>query len=81
MPRAGRLAAPEASAKRKSKLCGSRVTVDVALDDDRVAELAQDVRACASVRPRPRCWEEHVIGARVSELELARDQLSRYAEV
>lgn len=29
MPRAGRLAAPDASAEKVSKLCGSRIVVDV----------------------------------------------------
>ena len=48
MPGAGRLDAPEGSATRVAKLCGSRVTVDVALDSQgRVSRFAQDVKACA----------------------------------
>ncbi|WP_164146038.1 iron-sulfur cluster assembly scaffold protein, partial [Stenotrophomonas maltophilia] len=47
MPRAGRLAAPDASAEKVSKLCGSRIVVDVTMDGDRVADFAQDVKACA----------------------------------
>ena len=47
MPRAGRLAAPDASSEKVSKLCGSRVTVDLKLSDGRVVDFAQDVKACA----------------------------------
>lgn len=76
MPRAGRLARPDASAERVSKLCGSRVTVDVALEDDRVIDFAQDVKACALGQASAAVLGAHVIGATVAELQLARDQLS-----
>ena len=33
MPRSGRLAAPDASSEKISKLCGSRVLVDLTLKD------------------------------------------------
>jgi NifU-like protein involved in Fe-S cluster formation len=33
MPRAGRLAAPDASAEKTAKLCGSRIVVDVSVED------------------------------------------------
>ena len=36
IPRIGRLAAPQATATRHSKLCGSKITVDLVLDGDRV---------------------------------------------
>lgn len=76
MPRAGRLARPDASAERVSKLCGSRVTVDLALEDDRVVDFAQDVKACALGQASAAVLGAHVIGATVAELQLARDQLS-----
>ena len=47
MPRAGRLAAPDASSEKVSKLCGSRVIVDLKLSDGHVVDFAQDVKACA----------------------------------
>ena len=46
-PRLGRLADPDGSAEKVSKLCGSRVVVDVKVDGDRVTDFAQDVKACA----------------------------------
>ena len=76
MPRAGRLAAPEGSAERVAKLCGSTVVVDVVLDDQgRVADFAQDVRACALGQACAAIVGEAVIGATLDELETARDQL------
>lgn len=75
MPRAGRLASPQGSSEKVSKLCGSRVTVDVVLADGRVADFAQDVKACALGQASAAVLGEHVIGASVAELEAARDAL------
>jgi NifU-like protein involved in Fe-S cluster formation len=75
MPRAGRLAAPDASAEKVSKLCGSRVTVDVRLKDGRIADYAQDVKACALGQAAAAIMGEHALGASVEEIESARDAL------
>jgi NifU-like protein involved in Fe-S cluster formation len=75
MPRAGRLAAPQASAERVSKLCGSRALVDIVLEDGRVADYAQEVEACALGQAVAAIVGAHVIGASVDELEAARDGL------
>jgi NifU-like protein involved in Fe-S cluster formation len=75
MPRAGRLPHPQASAERVSKLCGSRVTVDLVLEDGRVADFAQDVKACALGQASAAVLGANVMGASVEELRLARDAL------
>lgn len=75
MPRAGRLAAPGATAERSSKLCGSRVTVDVVMADGRVAEFAQDVRACALGQAAAAVLGDAVVGADPGEIAAARDAL------
>ena len=74
MPRAGRLLAPDGSAEKVAKLCGSRIVVDVVLDDGRVADFAQDVKACALGQAAAAVLGAHVIGASPSEIEMARDQ-------
>lgn len=74
MPRAGRLAAPQASVEKISKLCGSRVTVDVVVEDGRVADFAQDVKACALGQASAAILGAHVMGATLAELEDARNQ-------
>jgi len=74
MPRAGRLAAPQGSAERVAKLCGSRIIVDVTLDEaGRIADFAQDVQACALGQAAAAVLGESVIGADVDEIEAARD--------
>jgi NifU-like protein involved in Fe-S cluster formation len=76
MPRAGRLAAPQASAERTARLCGSTITVDVALDAaGHVADFAQDVRACALGQASAAILGENVIGADLAQIEQARDAL------
>ena len=74
LPRLGRLAAPDGSAERVSKLCGSRVLVDVKVDGDRVADFAQEVKACALGQASASVLGAHIMGASVDELESARDQ-------
>ena len=73
MPCAGRLAAPQASVEKVSKLCGSRVVVDVKVDGDRVTDFAQDVKACALGQASAAVLGAHVIGASLAELETTRD--------
>lgn len=76
LPRTGRLAAPDGSAERVAKLCGSRALVDLKLDGDRVVDFAQEVEACALGQAAAAVLGEHVMGASVAELEAGRDQLA-----
>ena len=75
MPHAGRLPAPQGSSEKVSKLCGSRVTVDLDIADGRVVDFAQDVEACALGQAAAAVLGEHAIGATVEEIVSARDQL------
>jgi NifU-like protein involved in Fe-S cluster formation len=75
IPHAGRLAAPDASAEKISKLCGSRILVDVKVADGRVTDFAQEVKACALGQAAAAVLGEHVLGASLDEIELAREAL------
>jgi NifU-like protein involved in Fe-S cluster formation len=75
MPRTGRLAAPDAATERVSKLCGSRIRVEVTVEGDRVADFAQDVQACALGQAAAAVLGANVVGASLAEIEQARDQL------
>ena len=75
MPRAGRLAQPDGSAEKTAKLCGSVITVDVRMNGDRVADFAQEVRACALGQAAAAVLGANVIGASVQEIAEARDGL------
>jgi len=75
MPRAGRLDAPDASSEKVSKLCGSRIVVDVKVAGGAVADFAQEVKACALGQAAAAILGRQVIGASLDEIETARDQL------
>jgi NifU-like protein involved in Fe-S cluster formation len=74
LPRLGRLADAHASSEKISKLCGSRVLVDVKVEGGRVADFAQEVKACALGQASASVLGAHVLGASAEELEMARDQ-------
>ena len=76
IPHLGRLASPQGSSRKRSPLCGSTVTVDVALKDGRIAEFAQDVKACALGQASASVLGEVVIGRSRDELEQARDAMA-----
>ncbi len=76
IPRIGRLSAPQGTSEKVAKLCGSRIVVDVVLDaQGRVADFAQDVKACALGQAAASVLGAHVLGASLDEIETARDQL------
>ena len=75
IPRIGRLDAPDASAKANSKLCGSTVTVDLKLDDDKVSDFAHDVKACALGQASASIVARNIIGAGADELYALRDAM------
>jgi len=75
IPRTGRLTAPDASAEKTAKLCGSRIVVDVVVENGQVTDFAQDVSACALGQASAAILGAQVIGADLAEIELARDAL------
>jgi NifU-like protein involved in Fe-S cluster formation len=77
IPRLGRLPAPMATAMAHSRLCGSKVTVDVAMADGVVSDFAHDVKACALGQASSSIMARHVVGATPDELRAARDAMRR----
>jgi NifU-like protein involved in Fe-S cluster formation len=77
IPRLGRLAAPMASATAHSKLCGSKVTVDVVMADGVISDFAHEVKACALGQASSSIMARHVIGATPEELRAVRDAVRR----
>ncbi len=75
IPHLGRLPAPQGTARRRSPLCGSTVTADVVLQDGRVAQFAQDVKACALGQAAAAVVGGAILGRTRAEVEAARDQL------
>lgn len=79
IPHQKRLDAPDASAEKRSAVCGSRVAVDVVLDGQgRVAALGQEVKACALGQASAALMGANAIGASAADLAAARDALADY---
>lgn len=77
IPHARRLDHPTATARKRSPLCGSTVTVDVVVKDGRIAGFGQDVKACALGQASSSIMAAHVIGATAQELRDLRDDVRR----
>jgi NifU-like protein involved in Fe-S cluster formation len=75
IPRLGRLEHPQASATAHSKLCGSTVTVDLAMEGDVVTDFAHEVRACALGQASSSIMARHVVGANADELKRVRGEM------
>ncbi|MBV9840186.1 MAG: iron-sulfur cluster assembly scaffold protein [Sphingomonadaceae bacterium] len=79
IPHHARLGGAQASVEKRSPVCGSRVTVDVALDGEgRVAALGQEVRACALGQASAALMGSQAIGRSPPELAAARDALAAF---
>jgi NifU-like protein involved in Fe-S cluster formation len=73
IPRIGRLADPDATAKAVSRLCGSTVTIDLKMDGDKVTDFAHEVKACALGQASSSIMASHVIGSSAEELRALRE--------
>lgn len=79
IPHLGRLPAPQGSADKRSKICGSRVTADVMLDEGgRIAALGLEVSACALGQASANLMASHAIGRTPEEVAEARDALAAW---
>ncbi len=76
IPHLGQLDAPQARVKKRAPLCGSTVTVDVVVKDGRVAQFAQNVKACALGQASASILGRHVIGRSLDDLTATRDALA-----
>ena len=77
IPHLGRLENPDATAVAHSKLCGSKVTVDLKMKDGLVSDFAHDVKACALGQASSSIMARHVIGSNPEELRKLREQMYR----
>jgi NifU-like protein involved in Fe-S cluster formation len=68
MPRTARLAAPHATATAHSKLCGSTVSVDLAMERGVVTDYGQSVRACLLGQSSASVMGREIVGSSAEEL-------------
>jgi len=77
IPRIGRLADPDATAKAVSRLCGSTVTVDLKMEGDKVTDFAHEVKACALGQASSSIMARNVIGSSADELRALRETVRK----
>jgi NifU-like protein involved in Fe-S cluster formation len=75
IPHLGRLPGAQASVRKRAPLCGSTVTVDLSMQDGKVAAFAQDVKACALGQAAAAVLGHAVLGRTPEDLAQARDAL------
>lgn len=79
IPHHERLQHAMASAEKRSPVCGSRVTVDVGVDEEgRVSEVGLLVRACALGQASSSLLAANILGRTPEELAAARDALTAW---
>jgi len=75
IPLTERLETPDATSKAYSKLCGSRVIVDLSMKDGVVTEFGQEVKACALGQASSSIMAQHIIGSTAEEIRAVGNQM------
>ncbi|MEC7258147.1 MAG: iron-sulfur cluster assembly scaffold protein [Pseudomonadota bacterium] len=75
IPHLERLAAPGASVKKRSPLCGSTITVDLSVKNGRISEFGQEVKACALGQAAASVVGAAILGTTRAQVETAREEL------
>lgn len=76
IPNLGRLENPDGTARKRSPLCGSTITVDIVVADGRVVEFAQVVKACALGQAAASVVGSCAVGQPQEVIAKGRDQLA-----
>ncbi|MGE0006675.1 MAG: iron-sulfur cluster assembly scaffold protein [Parvibaculaceae bacterium] len=75
IPRLHRLDAPDATATAISRLCGSKVTVDVKMADGLVSDFGHEVKACALGQASSSIMARNILGSTPEELRQLRARM------
>lgn len=75
LPITERLSAPDATARKVSRVCGSVIEVDLKLKDGVVTDYAHEVSACALGQTAASIMAEHIVGSTPEELRQLRQQM------
>src|SRR5437868_13424363 len=76
-PIPGRLADPDASARRVSRVCGSSIDVDVTVQEGRIAAYGHDISACALGQTSTAIVASNVVGTPVAEFRALRETMTK----
>jgi NifU-like protein involved in Fe-S cluster formation len=74
-PIPGRLQEPGATARRVSRICGSSIEVDIALEDGVITRYGHQISACALGQTSAAIVATNVVGTPAHEMRLVRTQM------
>ena len=77
IPQVRRLDAPHATANAHSKLCGSKIAVDLEMDGDVVTAYGQEVKACLLGQSSAAIVARHIVGSHAAELRQVAAEMRR----
>ena len=77
IPRIGRLARPDANASAHSRICGSTVKVEIAMDGNTITDFAHDVKACLLGKASSSIMAHNVVGSTAEEMRSLRNTVSK----
>jgi NifU-like protein involved in Fe-S cluster formation len=75
-PIPGRLPAPDATARRVSRVCGSSIEVDIAVRDGRITGYGHKLSACALGQTSAAIVATYVVGTTVGEFRALHKQMT-----
>ena len=70
-----RLDNPQSTVKKRSPMCGSMVTVDICMNDNKVVDCGHEVKACALGQAAASVISKSIIGSDQDEILTAREEL------
>lgn len=75
-PAAARLARPDASARKVSRICGSVIEVDLVVEHGVITAYGHEVSACALGQTSAAIVAREIVGTPVDEFRRLRDQMT-----
>ncbi len=75
IPPARRLKAPDATATKVSRVCGSEVSVDLLVREGKIADFGMAAKACALGQASASIVARNIVGAEPDELFRLRDEM------
>jgi NifU-like protein involved in Fe-S cluster formation len=75
-PVPGRLAQPQATARRVSRVCGSSIEVDIEVADGRIGAYGHKISACALGQTSAAIVATNIVGTPVEEFRALRDTMT-----
>ena len=66
---------PQSTVKKRSPMCGSMVTVDISINENKVVNYGHEVKACALGQAAASVISKSIIGSDVDKILTAREEL------